>query len=62
MSLDAQTIVYGLLGVSLLLNGILGYKVRSLSKKLKEVNERVEITEEELSQIRRRLERLKEEI
>jgi len=60
--LDTQTMIYGLLGISLILNGILGYKVKSLSEKLKEVDARVEVTEEELSLIRKRLERLKGEI
>lgn len=55
-------IIAGLLGVSLLLNIVLFAKVRSLNRKLNEVGERVEVTEEELSQIRRRLERLKGEI
>ncbi len=60
--MDTLTAVYTLLGISLFLNGVLGYKVKSLSDKLKEVNTRVEVTEEELSQIRKRLERLKGEI
>jgi len=55
-------IIVGLLGVSLLLNIVLFAKVKSLNRKLNEVGERVEVTEEELSQIRRRLERLKGEI
>jgi di/tricarboxylate transporter len=55
-------ILLGLLCVSLFLNVVLFIKVRTLSRKLNEVGQRVEITEEELSQIRKRLEKLKGEI
>jgi di/tricarboxylate transporter len=55
-------ILLGLLCVSLFLNVVLFVKVRTLSRKLNEVGQRVEITEEELSQIRKRLEKLKGEI
>ena len=51
-----------LLGISLSLNVFLYAKVRSLSRRLREVDQRVEITQEELMQIRKRLERLKGEI
>lgn len=60
--LDRLTILASLLGVSLFLNVVLAAKVRSLNRKLNEINMRVEVTEEELGQIRRRLERLKERI
>ncbi len=60
--LDGLTILASLLGVSLFLNVVLAAKVRSLNRKLNEINMRVEVTEEELGQIRRRLERLKERI
>ncbi len=59
MFVDTLIALEGLLGVSLALNVALICKVRSLSRRLHEVYERVEVTEDELSQIRRRLERLK---
>ena len=64
-SFSGQTMLYGITGllcISLALNVILYAKVRSLSKQLREVDQRVEITQEELTQIRKRLERLKGEI
>jgi len=59
---NMYNILLGLLCVSLFLNVVLFVKVRTLSRKLNEVGQRVEITEEELSQIRKRLEKLKGEI
>ncbi|WP_457549301.1 hypothetical protein [Archaeoglobus sp.] len=55
-------VVLVLLIISLILNVVQFIKIRSLSKQLREVDLRVEVTKEELSQIRRRLERLKGEI
>lgn len=55
-------VILVLLGISIALNVILYVRVKQLSRQLKEVDARVEITKEELSQIRKRLERLKGEI
>ncbi|WP_457550129.1 hypothetical protein [Archaeoglobus sp.] len=55
-------VVLVLLIISLILNVVQFIKIRSLSKQLREVDLRVEVTKEELSQIRKRLERLKGEI
>ncbi|MDI9646397.1 MAG: hypothetical protein QFX40_06865 [Archaeoglobales archaeon] len=51
-----------LLILSIILNLVLLKKVRQLNKELKEVGARVSVTKEELSQIRRRLEKMKGEI
>lgn len=51
-----------LLSLSIILNLVLLKKVRQLNKELKEVGARVSVTKEELSQIRRRLEKMKGEI
>lgn len=51
-----------LLSLSIVLNLVLLKKVRQLNKELKEVGARVSVTKEELSQIRRRLEKMKGEI
>ncbi|WP_456327528.1 hypothetical protein [Archaeoglobus sp.] len=55
-------IVLVLLVISVILNIVQYIKIRSLSRQLREVDMRVEVTKEELSQIRKRLERLKGEI
>ncbi len=55
-------IVLVLLVISVILNIVQYIKIRSLSRQLREVDLRVEVTKEELSQIRKRLERLKGEI
>ncbi len=55
-------VISGLLVISLLMNLVLYVKVRTLSQQLAEVDERVELTKEELSQIRLRLEKMKKEI
>ncbi len=55
-------VISGLLVISLLMNLVLYAKVRTLSRQLAEVDERVELTKEELSQIRLRLEKMKKEI
>ncbi len=55
-------VISGLLVISLLGNLVLYAKVKTLSRQLAEVDERVELTKEELSQIRLRLEKMKKEI
>jgi len=51
-----------LLIFSLVLNVIQLKKIRALTKELKEVGTRVSVTKEELVQIRKRLERMKNEL
>ena len=52
----------GLLCVSIFLNIFLCYRVKVLSNQLREVDQRVELTQEELAHIRNRLERMKKNI
>jgi len=60
--MSTEYVILTLLIISLAMNVILYARVRSLSRQLKEVDARVELTKEELSQIRSRLERMKREI
>lgn len=53
-------ILYVLFGVSLTLNIALAYKVRSLRSQMKEMENRVTLSEEEIRQITTRLRRLSE--
>lgn len=54
--------LFALLIVSVILNLVQLKKIRALNKELKEVGTRVSVTKEELTQIRKRLERMKEGI
>lgn len=51
-----------LLVLSLIMNFLQLRKIRSLNRELREVGARVSVTKEELTQIRKRLERMKGEI
>jgi|GEM_PF-6213513 hypothetical protein len=53
-------ILYFLFGISLTLNVILAFKVRSLRLKIEEMNSRITLSEEEIQQITARLKRLSE--
>ncbi|MEM0022945.1 MAG: hypothetical protein QXD49_04860 [Archaeoglobaceae archaeon] len=54
--------LFALLIVSVILNLVQLKKIRALNRELKEVGTRVSVTKEELAQIRKRLERMKEGI
>jgi|Deesub1362B_J571_1020462.scaffolds.fasta_scaffold00889_13 hypothetical protein len=53
-------ILYVLFGISLTLNVVLAYKVRSLRSQMKEMENKVTLSEEEIQQITSRLRRLSE--
>ncbi len=57
-----ETIIIGLLVISLLMNIFLYAKVKQLNKELMEVSSKVDLTKEELSQIRLRINRMREEL
>ena len=56
---EASDVIVLLLGISVVLNIILYAKVVSLNRTLRNVDKGVELTKEELVQIRKRLEKLK---
>lgn len=51
-----------LLIISLILNVVQLAKIRNLNRELREVGARVTVTKDELAHIRKRLERMKEEL
>lgn len=57
-----NTLLLILLIFSVILNIVQLKKIRSLTKELKDVGARVSVTKEELTQIRRRLEKMKGEL
>jgi len=60
MAFDIFKLVYVLLAVSLILNFLLSVKVFELNGRINKVENRVELSEEEVKQITMRLTRLKE--
>jgi hypothetical protein len=60
MAVDIFKLVYVLLAVSLILNFLLSLKVFELNGRINKVENRVELSEEEVKQITMRLTRLKE--
>ncbi len=60
MAVDIFKLVYVLLAISLILNLLLSVKVFELSGRINKVENRVELSEEEVKQITMRLTRLKE--
>lgn len=56
-----DTFIITLLFISLMMNIFLYVKVKQLNRELREVGSKVELTKEELSQIRTRIERMRKE-
>ncbi len=56
-----ETFILALLFISLLMNIFLYLKVKQLNTELRDVGSKVELTKEELSQIRSRIERMGKE-
>jgi len=57
-----ESVILVLLVISLVMNIFLYAKVKQLNKELQEVSSKVDLTKEELSQIRSRINRMKGEL